>query len=57
MSDLKADSDMELPAEHPISEASKFSSISATVVPNPNDRGSAGNREGGQSGGPLGNLR
>lgn len=34
--DLKADSDMENPAEHPINIATKFSSIRAAVVPNPN---------------------
>jgi hypothetical protein len=50
MSDTNSDS----PAEHPISEASKVMSISASVVPNPNEH--RGN-EGGQLGGPLGNIK
>lgn len=50
--ELKADSDLELPAEDPINGASMVSSISASVVPNPDDRGDRGNHEGG----PL-NLR
>lgn len=52
--DAKAESDTEHPAEQPISEAKTFSSISATVVPNPNDRH---NFEAGSSLAPLGNLR
>ena len=58
MSEWKADSELELPAEHPINIASKVSSpISATVVPNPNDRYCHANDEDGQSGGVLGNIR
>jgi hypothetical protein len=53
---MAANSELELPAELPISEVSKVSLISATVVPNADDR-HGGNREGGQSGGPLGNIR
>ena len=41
-------------AEDPISRASTVSLISASVVPNANDRHNSGDRKGG---GPLGNLR
>jgi hypothetical protein len=52
-----AESELELPAEHPIGTgALKVSGINASVVPNPNDR-HAGNRKSSQSGGPLGNIR
>jgi hypothetical protein len=50
---LKAESDLESPADDPINEASKISLISATVVPNPNDRHS----EDDKSNGPLGNIK
>jgi hypothetical protein len=53
-----ADSELELPAEHPISGVSdlKVSGINANVVPNPDNR-HGGNHKDGQLGGPLGNIR
>ena len=52
----KAHSELELPAEDPINDAKEiFSPISATVVPNPNDRSKAG--QGGQPDGLLGSIR
>jgi hypothetical protein len=57
IADSKADSELELPAEFPIRGASKVvPSINATVVPNPDDRRDV-KRGGGQSGGPLGNIK
>jgi hypothetical protein len=58
---LKAESDLEIPADDPISEASKISLISATVVPNPNNRHNKekaqGHSEDDKSNGPLGNIK
>ena len=54
ISDEKADSDQDSPAEYPINLASKVSLIRATVVPNPNDRHSNNKCE---SGGPLGSFK
>ena len=53
-----ADSELEVPAEYPIGGASNFkvSGINANIVPNPNDR-HVGNHKGGQSAGPLGNIK
>jgi hypothetical protein len=56
VSDTKAESELELPAETSIRVASKISSISATIVPNPDDRRKV-RREGSQSDGPLGNIK
>jgi hypothetical protein len=53
---LSADSDIEHPAEDPIERVSKVSSISATVVPNPNDRRQAKAGLKNSKNGPLGNL-
>ena len=49
---MQAASDMEHPAEHPIS---KVSSIRANVVPNPDDH--FGTMDGSRPPGPLGNIR
>ena len=38
--------DFDMPAENPINGAAKVSSISATIVPNPNDRTTGKRREG-----------
>jgi hypothetical protein len=48
----EAISESDFPAEPPISEATTVTSISATVVPNPNDRNDPTRCKG-----PLGNLR
>ena len=59
-SDWKAESELELPAEYPIRSAVKVSTISATVVPNPDDRRREprGSIKGDQSeSGALGNIK
>jgi hypothetical protein len=47
---------IDVQAEDPINGASRVLAISASVVPNANDR-HGGDCKGGQMGGPLGNLR
>jgi hypothetical protein len=56
-SHLKAESELELPAEYPIRGAVKVSSISATVVPNPDDRRRDSSKGDQSESGALGNIK
>lgn len=56
-SHLKAESELELPAEYPIRSAVKVSSISATVVPNPDDRRRDSSKGDQSESAALGNIK